>query len=226
MVVVGLLVSCGQQTTTTPSPKAPKIDLLTGTLNLGTGLGNASHFVVYLSSTESLTDADVTVSVKGPTGWNNNQPIVFENARTEALLNFGWLAFPVLGATAVAGDYTLEVSVKGKTYNISDTLSDATFKLSPPTVTVAGNSSSVEVSWDVVAGATSYSVGLFRGNYETQIAGYSATKASNYGFTNLNLTPGTYLVEVAPSNVDFTDVPIKRKPYGVSFANATFVVNE
>jgi hypothetical protein len=223
-VMVGLLTACGEPSVT-PTVTAPNIDLMVGTLNLGEGQGNATHFVVYLFSSEALSDTNVSVTVTGPGGWNNNQAFVFEPRRTNALLKYGWLAFPILSATALAGDYKLEVSIKGKLYSVSDALNDPAFKLLAPTVTATGSSSSVSVSWTAVTGATSYSVGLYKGDYETQIGIYQSTKATNYSFSNLNLAPGTYLVEVAPSNVDFTAFPVKQKPYGVSFANASFNVN-
>jgi hypothetical protein len=141
------------------------------------------------------------------------------------LLAYGWRAFPVFRADAQAGGYRLEVTVKGKAYTASDTLSDAAFKLlSPTTVTATGNQTTVNASWTAVTGAASYSLGIFRGNYEQPIGSYVATKATSYSFTNLNLAPGTYLVEVTPSNLDFTGVPTKQRPYGVSFGSAAFTV--
>ncbi len=226
-VMVGLLTACGGPSVT-PTPAAPKIDLLVGTLNLGAGQGNATHFVVYLSSAETLNATDLTVSLKGPASWNDGAAFVVSGG-LDFLLSSGWLSFPALRVPALAGEYKLEVSVKGKSYTVSDTLSDPAFKIPPPTVTVTGSSSSVSVSWTAVTGATSYSVGLFKGNYEAQIGIYQATKATSYSFSKLNLAPGTYLVEVAPSNVDFVDstgVPVKQKPYGVSFANASFIVGD
>jgi hypothetical protein len=82
----------------------------------------------------------------------------------------------------------------------------------------------VDVSWTAVTGAASYFVGLFRASDQQQLGPYQATKVTSYSFSNLSLAPGDYFVQVAPSNVDFTGVPPKQKPYGVSFANAFFTV--
>jgi hypothetical protein len=115
--------------------------------------------------------------------------------------------------------------VKGQTYSKSDTLTDTSFSLAPPTLTLPSSTKTrVDMNWSAVAGAASYTVGLFKGNYEQQIGVYQATKATNFSLTNLDLAPGTYLVEVTPSTSDFTGVPNKQKPYGVSFANAFFTV--
>jgi hypothetical protein len=111
-----------KRTTPPPTPPAPTLDLMVGTLNRGAGQGNATHVVVYSSFAEKPSDADFSVSLSGPAGWNGNEKITFSKEDKAVLLAYGWRAFPIFRADAQAGEYRLEVSVKGKTYMVTDTL--------------------------------------------------------------------------------------------------------
>jgi hypothetical protein len=228
LMVAGLLAACGEQRTTptTTLPPPATLDLMVGTLNRGTGQGNGTHVVVYVSFAEKPSDTDLSVSLTGPAGWNGNQSITFNTADKAFLIDYGWRAFPVFTADAKAGEYKLGVTLKGQAYSKSDTLTDPSFSLAPPTLTLSSSTKTqVDATWSAVAGAASYTIGLFKGNYEQQIGVYQATKATSFSLTNLNLAPGTYLVEVTPSTSDYTGVPTKQRPYGVSFANVSFTVN-
>lgn len=202
------------------------VDLIVGTLNRvprGEGAGTA-FFVYYAFPSEGLGDGDVTATITGPDGWNADQAVTFEASK--AILEDGWTTFSRYGIDAVAGEYQLEVNVKGTLYTATAMLINPDYAFPPvEEITVdATSATGVTVSWEHLSMAKSYSVGLWSGNYAELVKGYAATTETTYTFADLNLAPGGYLVEVVAWPFDITGYPVKVEPYGFSFNAVTFTI--
>lgn len=179
-------------------PKLP-FDARVGTYNNGTRT-TGTFFLLLFQFPENSPEQDVTLAVRGPTGWNGNQP--FTTTLEQASVDGNWWTIPRTGIAAVAGNYTLEVRVNNQTYSVTTALA-ATDRLAQPQVTVVSSSRDrVRVSWQAVPGALQYYVTL---EDDETVLERAYTSGTSLTFSGLELAPGkTYEVYVEAWNLPYT----------------------
>jgi hypothetical protein len=204
------------------------VDFMVGTLNrkpfedsVGTAFGT-----YYFFPTEGIEDGELTISITGPDGWNDNEAVELtpDGELLQATLQDGWLTFSRYFVDAVAGEYTLTVKAKDKTYTATATLSDATYRFAPPSsITISESTpTQVTVTWTAPQEVVAYHASIWAGRYDKFIVSADETKATTSTFNGLSLVPGSYIVEVATFPVDISGFPEKISPYGVAFDFKSF----
>jgi hypothetical protein len=221
----------GESAQTPPSARVKVeagIDFMVGTFNrkpfedsVGTAFGT-----YYFFPSDGLKDGDLTISITGPPGWNDNEAVELtpEGELLQATLQDGWLTFSRYFIDAVAGEYTLTVKAKDKTYRATATLTDANYRFVPPSsiTIIESTASQVTATYTAPQEVVAYHASIWAGRYDEFIVSADETKATTSVFNNLSLVPGSYIVEVATFPVDISGFPEKISPYGVAFDFKSF----
>ena len=94
------------------------------------------------------------LTLKGPSGWNNNQP---DTTNYNGSNNFVWWRSGTGSTNAITGTYSLETTVDGTIFSSSFQI-DATKTIeSPSSITPANvTTTSISASWSAIVGANSY----------------------------------------------------------------------
>lgn len=156
----------------------------------------------YLSQEEIAEVSGPSITVTGPPGWNDDQPVSFGVPLAFFEAGFGWFTM----GQAVAGPYTFEVDTGAETFTRTATLPSLDTLPYPTGVTVESHSPTVVVgSWDAHPEAVSYTAALFAGTYDapTQVA-FAHTAATEHTLSGLQLEPGQYFLAVYAYPVDRT----------------------
>jgi hypothetical protein len=207
------------------------VDFMVGTLNrkpfedsVGTAFGT-----YYFFPTEGIQDGELTISITGPQGWNDNEAVelTLEGELLRTTLQDGWLTFSRYFIDAVAGEYTLTVKAKDKTYTATATLSDATYRFTPPSSITISESTPTQVtaSYTAPREVVAYHASIWAGRYDEFIVSADETKATTSVFNDLSLVPGSYILEVATFPVDISGFPEKITTYGVAFDYVPFTLS-
>ncbi len=156
-------------------------------------------------SAEELADAtNVSVTVTGPAGWNNDDSVEFPVDMDVLIDGLQWFTI----SDAVVGTYEVDLAIDGgdTDYSHTFTLDDLTTLPLPTGLTLgAYDSTSVAASWDAHPSASSYVPQLFKGPHAapTTVAD-GVTTSTSYEFTGLALEPGEYFFAVYVMPVDRT----------------------
>ncbi len=206
------------------------VDLMVGTLNrhpfedsFGTAFG-----VYFFFSRTSLVEGDLIITIKGPVGWNEDEPLVItpEQELLTEIVSEGWWTFSSYFRDAIAGEYSLTVKAKEKSYTAKAQLTDASYRFTPPsTITITESTSErVVANWTAPLGIVSYATSIWEGRYEAYAGVAGVTTDITTTFEALTLVPGSYVFEVATFPVDISSYPIKMSPYGVAFDFKSFEI--
>lgn len=165
--------------------------------------GVLTAYLLLVNEDSAKPQSNVTVTVTGPAGWNNNQPHVFTSYLTE----FGRDVVRVAPTTPlVSGTYEATATVNGQDYVTESVVSSETaLEVSSINFNLANNVANLE--WTSVTGATSYR--SFLGASDINVKG-EKTLRLNSQFSNLNLGPAEYTGRVYSLNYDATATQIQR----------------
>ncbi|HEU4740673.1 MAG TPA: fibronectin type III domain-containing protein [Meiothermus sp.] len=179
-------------------PKLP-FDARVGTYNNGTRT-TGTFFLLLFQFPENSPQQDVPLTVRGPSGWNSNQP--FTTTLEQASVDGNWWTIPRTGIAAVSGNYTLEVRVNHQTYSITTALISTERLAQPQVMVVASSPNRVRVNWQAVPGALQYYVTL---EDDESVLERAYTSGTSLTFSDLELSPGkTYEVYVEAWNLPYT----------------------
>ncbi len=123
-----------------------------------TTLGNTSTQVAFLARFRKADGSGPVgagvLTLKGPTGWNNNQP---DTTNYTGYDKFVWWRSGIGSTNAITGTYSLETTVDGTIFNSSFQI-DATKTIeSPSSITPSDvTTTSISASWSAITGANSY----------------------------------------------------------------------
>lgn len=171
---------------------------------------DTAFYLRYRTSTGTVPAQDpVTIVLSGPSGWNNNQPVVFNkpsyffdpDGSGGHWFELDWVGTAV---TPLLGTYTVKMTVDGQDWTSSFAITKLTSSVTqPPTITVTGHTStSATASWNAVAPG---------GSYMTEVFGFYPPEHVNtlsHTIGGLTLTPGsTYYYAVTALSLDVT-VPV------------------
>jgi Bacterial Ig-like domain (group 2) len=153
------------------------------------------------------------LTLKGPTGWNNNQPDITNYTGYD---KFVWWRSGIGSTNAITGTYSLETTVGGTIFNSSFQI-DATKTIESPSSITPSNvtTTSISATWSAITGASSYVLEVWNDTDKK-----NAFNQWNYvGNTSATVTGGaldlakTYFVQVhsfstnlagGPSSAAFT----------------------
>jgi hypothetical protein len=179
--------------------------------------GVLTAFLMLVNEDAAKPRSDVVVSVKGPEGWNNNNPYSF----TAVLSEFGTDVVRILPTTPlVSGTYTLAATVNDETYETTSVVDTGlTLETSDITFSLKTSERSADLAWTPISGAVSYRtyVGLSDINISA-----SETIEQSSAFQDLELLSGEYTGRVYAFNYDTTQAKPER-PFGqfmVSFTES------
>jgi|GEM_PF-4954715 len=124
-----------------------------------TNIGTALMFRFRNADGTGSSDASVSLSLSGPTGWNGGKGITLSRSldgKSNDLLR-------AADISPVAGAYTLSTTVGGAAYSASFNLTDPTQTISgPATLTLSSaTANSVTAVWPAVTGATRYAFEVY-----------------------------------------------------------------
>ena len=199
-----------------PAKVAQGIDLIVGTHNLSSvGLDNRTVFFMFAMLPESLLEVEAAqITFEGPAGWKDDE-VVSDEFSTE-LLKRGWAFWNMNSVEAVAGDYSVSLSLANQTFKASARLEDASYRY-PQASNITANlqDTIVSASWDNPAGAGAAWVELWRSDFSERLEQNRISEQTHTFETQLE--PGSYVVGVAPIPLDLEGTPIKIEPFGISF---------
>lgn len=207
------------------------VDLMVGTNNRRWEDANGTIFAVYLMLPEEiLTDESLifNIQISGPPGWNNDD-LYRLNCGSESCGTWkGFLWASRHGITALAGEYTLTVTVDGQSYTSTATLTDPDFKFERPTgITVtSATSDSVTATWSSPAGTGGTYVNLQESSTGRTLAAQVVGAVDTFTFEGLELADGIHTFEVVPVNADVYNYPLKVEPFGLSYDGVQFLVGD
>jgi hypothetical protein len=165
--------------------------------------GVLSSFLILVNEDFVKPQSNVSVSVVGPQGWNNNRPYTF----TVFVSEFGRDVVRIAPTTPLeSGSYTASAVVNGQTYTTkSDVSADAT--LGGSSLTFSLTQPVADLSWTSVPGATSYR--SYLGASDINVAA-KETLQQNAQFDKLTLQPAEYTGRVYAFNYDVTTANPER----------------
>ncbi len=232
VVAKGAAGSSDAASTTAGASVPVGVDLMIGTNNRRWEDANGTIFVAYLMLPDALlTDDALTFNLQlsGPPGWNDDAPIGFD-CQTHGCgglaAGFTWGSFNRV--TALAGEYTLTVTVDGQTYQATDTLEDPTFKFDRPTGITVSNATtdSVTANWTQPAGARATMLFIHRGDFGPTAVVALEDAGEQFTFGNGPFADGVYTFEVAPVNADVYNYPLRVEKFGISYDGALFTIGD
>jgi hypothetical protein len=183
--------------------------------------GVLTAYLLLVNEDSAKPQSNVTVTVTGPAGWNNNNPHVFTSYVTE----FGRDVVRVAPTTPlVSGTYQVIAVVNGQEYKTESVVSsEAVLEVSSVDFTLNGNVANS--NWTSVTGATSYR--SFLGASDINVKGERTLSLSSE-FSNLNLGPAEYTGRVYALNYDATATQIQRPfpQFMVSVSESDFTLVE
>lgn len=207
------------------------VDLMVGTNNRRWEDANGTIFAMYFMLPEEvLTDESLVfnIQISGPPGWNNDGLYNLNCGSESCGLWKGFTWASRNGVTALAGEYTLTVTVGGQAYTATTTLADPAFKFDRPTeITVtSATPDSVTATWSLPAGTGGVYVIVHEGDFGPAVASRVLEAVSTYTFEGLELVDGVHTLEVVPVNSDVYNYPLKVEPFGLSYDGAHFLVGD
>lgn len=219
------VVAVGASATSEATPHAgggavvePGIDVVVGQWNAP---GDpAAIFAIYLFVPETdWPEAGATraVTVTGPSSFSRT----FELGRFEFTTGFTSLVAP--GPLTAGGEYTLSLTVGTTTYSAMATY-DPDLAIERPLVAPVSNPSSdgVELAWEAVPGAVTYSASLSLDETERYVLGSNRLTASpSSHITGLDLASAVYYAEVIAYTWDAIAAGAGRIPEKPAAANAS-----
>ncbi len=212
------------------------VDLMVGTLNRRWDPDSpvtGTVIMVYVTFPESVMEdpsIDMSATITGPAGWNNNNPVEFPLEVDGFTRTNGYTIFNGNTTDSVNGTYRIEVKVGSKTYKASVELKDKGFKIPfPKNIKITSSAkNSVTATWDATPGALGYWIRLWKGEYQEAVTDYlNANSETTFTFKNLNLEDGVYQVEVVPQSIEYIDgKPIKVESFGISYDVELFAIGK
>lgn len=159
LAVALLLAGCG---TTATAPELPAFEATVGTANY-TDRPPFDTFFFFIFRLRNRAPADgLTVTVRGPEGWNNNRPLQLRFTWLAYHLGTWWDWWALRGINAVSGQYVLETTIDGTPHRLTRSVDASAFLPRTSQINVNATSRQVNVSWAAVSGAASYQVGIYR----------------------------------------------------------------
>ncbi len=200
----------------------PSFEIVVGsaTMNDWRFPGVLTAFLLLVNEDAAKPQSNITVSVTGPQGWNNNRAYTFTAFASE----FGRDVVRIApNAPLVSGRYSVSAVVNGQSY-VTESDVSTELKLEPPSVTFNFQAAqrSADVAWTPVNDAVSYRT--YVGASDINVAG-KETLVERADFTNLVLQPAEYTGRVYAFNYN-TTLANPERPFGqfmVSFAESTDV---
>ncbi len=191
---------------------------------------NGTILVVHLVLPDELlmNEDQWTMTIVGPPGWNDDQPLV-ETVFPGSYFRERGIQFMSLNEiTAVDGTYELTVDLPGESFESSTFFEDADFMLpAPAEIEATGDTGSVSVSWVSPAAGGSTLLSVWVGDYQEFVYGHEITNEDAFDITGLSLADGLYSVEVATINADLTTkFPVMPTQFGLSYETASFGVGQ
>ncbi len=214
-----LVAGCGGAPTT-PAAGPTDFQATAGTANFYSDDAPTRFglFVLYQLNLENYLTAGIPVVVRGPGGWNNNQPLTL---RSDWIVGrrgwwWDWWTFDRGSAAtdpcdlttfvcpAVSGEYTIEATVNGRLNRVRVTVDANAFIGRPRSVTVDSfTQNEVRASWDGVVGAEVWWVRLRDAQWRVLAARYLPANVRSVVFSGVNLQSGVrYHVAVAAFSRD------------------------
>lgn len=191
---------------------------------------NGTIFLAYFVLPDEVLDdgEDWTLTIVGPPGWNDDQPLVDTSGSESYLRERGTHFISENGITAIDGTYELTVDLPGEQYQATTAFTGADFMLPAPSdIEASGDLQSVTATWSPSTAGGSALLSLWIGDYSEFVAGYEITDQDSFTFTGLTLEDRVYNVEVATINADLTaKFPVVTEPFGLSYETASFGVGE
>jgi hypothetical protein len=165
--------------------------------------GVLTAYLLLVNEDSAKPQSNVTMTVTGPSGWNNNNPHVVTSYATE----FGRDVIRVAPTIPlVSGTYQVMAVVNGQKYVTESVVSsEAALRVSSVDFTLNGNVANS--NWTSVEGATSYR--SFLGASDINVKGERTLSLSSE-FSNLNLGPAEYTGRVYALNYDATAAQLQR----------------
>lgn len=205
------------------------VDLMVGTNNRRWEDANGTIFAMYFMLPEEiLTDESLTfnIQISGPPGWNNDGLYILNCGSESCGVWKGFVWASRHGITALAGEYTLTVTVDGESYTATTTLTDPDFKFERPTdITVTNvTADSVTATWSVPAGTGGTYVNIQDSSTGRTLAAQVVGAVDTFTFEGLELADGVHTFEVVPVNADVYNYPLKVEPFGLSYDGVQFLV--
>jgi hypothetical protein len=165
--------------------------------------GVLTAYLLLINEDSAKPQSNVTVTVTGPAGWNNNQPHVFTSYITE----FGRDVLRVAPTTPlVSGTYKATAIVNGQEY-VTESVVSSEAMLEVSSVDFQLENNVADLNWTSVVGATSYR--SFLGASDINVKGERTLRVSSQ-FSNLSLAPAEYTGRVYALNYDATATQIQR----------------
>jgi hypothetical protein len=165
--------------------------------------GVLTAYLLLVNEDSAKPQGNVSVTVTGPSGWNNNRPRVFTSFLTE----FGRDVVRIDPTISlVSGTYKVSAVVNGQEHITESVVSsEATLGVSSVDFNLTGNVANLE--WTSVTDATSYR--SFLGASDINVKG-EKTLGLNSQFSNLNLGPAEYTGRVYALNYDAAAPQVQR----------------
>lgn len=223
--------SSGAGSTTVGASVPVGVDLMIGTNNRRWEDANGTIFVVYLMLPEAiLTDESLNfnVQISGPPGWNGGAPVGFDCSSQGCGLwkGFTWGSWNRI--TALAGEYTLTVTVDSQVYSATATMTDPSFKFDRPTdITVtSATTDSVTGTWSSPTGTGAVYLALHEGDFGPTVMWSTREDVESHTFEGRPLEDGLYTYEVVPVNSDIFNYPLRVEPFGLSYDGVPFIIGD
>lgn len=199
LVVVSLLAGCGTSAT---APELPAFEATVGTANY-TGSQPFGTFFFFIFRLRNRAPADgLTVTVRGPQGWNNGRPLELRRSWLANHLGTWWDWDANSAWRSVSGEYVLETTIDGTVHRVRRSVDATAFLPLTSQINVTATRTQVDVSWTPVPGAASYQVGLYRADTLATISSVYLT-GTQFSFRDLNLDPAvSYRVWVRAFGVE------------------------
>lgn len=142
----------------------------------------------------------VDFSLKGPAGWNGDQPLA-----VAGIAGYDGFVYPTTrgNIAAVSGSYTLSASAEGQEYSYTFSIDASKTLAAPASIAAsAASSSGVTSTWSAVEGVPVYSSSIWNDTEQTSVV--SAWETSNaHTFSDLNLDPlKTYYLQASSYSFD------------------------
>jgi hypothetical protein len=161
-----------------------------------------------------------SLSMTGPTGWNNNAPAT-ANCGTGANAQNAIGCEAVISITPVSGNYQISTTYSNETFVSQSVPVDISAPLGRPTITIASASTSaVTANWTVVPDAVGYSLQALNNSDNSSNKTGSFTTTTSATLTGLTLDAAKNpRVWVNVFNFDKTAIQTTVFPSNAKFAN-------
>lgn len=175
LCMVLLVTGCGTTATGPQLPPLEAVEASVGTANY-TGSPPFGTFFFFIFRLRNRAPADgLTVTVRGPEGWNNNLPLQLRFSWLANKVGGWWAWYAYRGINARSGNYVLETTIDGTAYRLTRSVDASAFLPRTSQINVNGTRGQVNISWAAVPGAGSYQVGIYRVDTGSEIVSWYGT---------------------------------------------------